>query len=787
MKLRFIKLTFFFLVLFLFSLSTVAKDKWISIRSTNFHLVGNASEKEMKRVATKLEQFDAIFRLLFPKVKFTQSIETNVVVFKNKKTYKPFLPKRRDGKSDELIGGYFQPGEDVNYITLSTSGNREFTYEVIFHEYIHFLVNTNIGRSAIPPWYNEGLAGYYQTLRVKGKEVHLGLIKQSHLDLLRANRLMPLEDFFSLDNRSLHSNEDNSRNIFYAQAWAFIHYMTLTNRGGEIGRFLNARLSGIELETAFKQVFKTDFRTMETDLKKYINQKRFKYLIRDLESKMEFEGQMKVTTLTEAEANSYKGDLLFHMNELGNAEPYVLKALSLDPDQSLANTTLGLIRMRQKKFDESKKFLAKAISSNRKNHLAHYYYAYALSRESVDDAGLVTGYPEDTAEVMRKSLIEAINIKPNFTESYRLLAFINLVNNEKLDQAIKYLSKAISLQPGNQEYSLSIARIYMRQRKFDEAAKIANVIAKSAGDARILSQAQSILGRIDLSHKNADTITRTNNRTDESVNRQSQQYVKKKNDLSEAEIKTIKLENQQIDWNKQLEKLKAGEKRIVGYTQKVECLRGGIKYSIKTENGIVFLRSKDFQELDLLSLTENANNALISCNADMREFKTVFTFIPGSNRQLKTSGNLVAMAYVSDLFQLKTREGLAAAKRIQIIDEDAENAAKLKALEGYLRKPQVGEKRIIGTVEKIECHKKSMFFRVNVEGKLMRFRTDSPETLRIRIFTSDANAIEIGCGAKPSGAKSVITYRPNEKPSKKSNGEAVSVEFVPQDFQLNSP
>ena len=53
-------------------------------------------------------------------------------------------------------------------------------------------------------------------------------------------------------------------------------------------------------------------------------------------------------------------------DELFGPEGYLQKALSLDTNQSLANTALGLVRMRQRKFDEAKKYLQKAVASNRK-------------------------------------------------------------------------------------------------------------------------------------------------------------------------------------------------------------------------------------------------------------------------------------------------------------------------------------------------------------------------------------------------------------------------------------
>jgi hypothetical protein len=142
------------------SLSVSAKDVWLNVRSQNFNLYGNASEKEIKRAATKLEQFRETFRQLFATVKLESSVPTNVIVFKSNSYYKEFKPKRADGKTDDFVAGFFQPGEDVNYITLSMDGRDEEIFKVIFHEYVHSILNAQFSRITIPPWFNEGLAEY---------------------------------------------------------------------------------------------------------------------------------------------------------------------------------------------------------------------------------------------------------------------------------------------------------------------------------------------------------------------------------------------------------------------------------------------------------------------------------------------------------------------------------------------------------------------------------------------------------------------------------------------------
>jgi hypothetical protein len=99
--------------LLLFALTATAKDTWTSVRSRNFFLIGNASEKEIKQVATRLEQFREVFTLLFKGMNFSATVPTTVVVFKSDSSYRPF-------KANANNAGYFQPGSDVNYITLTT-------------------------------------------------------------------------------------------------------------------------------------------------------------------------------------------------------------------------------------------------------------------------------------------------------------------------------------------------------------------------------------------------------------------------------------------------------------------------------------------------------------------------------------------------------------------------------------------------------------------------------------------------------------------------------------------
>ncbi|MBA3694170.1 MAG: hypothetical protein H0W77_12160, partial [Acidobacteria bacterium] len=221
----FSKIALLCFVLFITFTTVAAKDEWVRVRSKNFQLVGNAAEKDIRRVAAKLEQFRETFRQLFTRVNFSSPVPTNVIVFKNDKSFRDFKPVGDDGKRTDWIAGYFLGGEDVNYIVLTTEGEKSYTYRTIFHEYIHYLVDNDLGRSNVPPWFNEGLAEYYEMFEIENdQKVTLGALNQGHLLLLQQNKLIPFEQFFNVDNYSLQRQGHDGAGLFYAQAWALMHY-----------------------------------------------------------------------------------------------------------------------------------------------------------------------------------------------------------------------------------------------------------------------------------------------------------------------------------------------------------------------------------------------------------------------------------------------------------------------------------------------------------------------------------------------------------------------------------
>src|SRR5215204_4930165 len=306
------------LVVLLAAQAAAAKDTWTSVRSQNFFLVGNASEKEIRQVATRLEQFREVFTKLFTNVKFNTPMPTTVVVFRNDGAYKPFKPVV-DGKVSE-VAGYFQPGDDVNYITLTPDRGSgvENPYGTIYHEYTHLLVNNSLGAGEAPAWFNEGLAEYYSTFAIEDdRKVHLGRLIDYHIFRLREQKMMPLSQLFAVTHYSLERNRHDVRSLFYAESWALMHYLIQGDEGKRVPQlsvFLDLSKKGVPTAEAFGRAFQTDTATMEKELQKYVRANTFMSRVTTFPRKLDFDSQMTAAPLTEGQAEAYLGDLLLHIN-----------------------------------------------------------------------------------------------------------------------------------------------------------------------------------------------------------------------------------------------------------------------------------------------------------------------------------------------------------------------------------------------------------------------------------------------------------------------------------------
>lgn len=494
MDVRYFRTLFFIAVMGFVIRIAYAKDVWIQVKSTNFHLISNAGERETKQTAFKLEQFRYLLSQIFPQAQLNPSVPTTVVVFKNAKSFKPFLPTLK-GNAKE-VDGYFQRGHDKNFMAINIGAATENPYEVIFHEYVHLILTQNL--KSIPLWLQEGLAEFYSNCEIADKNVTLGKYLPQHMMTLRQGKLIPLEHLVQVDRKSPYYNEDEKTGLFYAESWAFTHYLILgTPSEGQkqLAQFIDLLVHDTDRTDAFKKAFGADFRTIQEGLRNYIGSTSLKYYRFKLKS-IDADKEFAVTMLQPAQVSYFLGDLLLHSHRFDEAKPYLQQALHADPNFGPAHESLGLGHLYQGNYQEAKRHLKLAVESNSQNYLAHYYYARAMMREMSAQPGMIASIPDEQALKMINSLKKAIELAPHFADAYELMGFIYLVRGDHIDEGIGLVKKAIVLAPNRQEFGLTLAQLYIRKQDFAQAKEILWKILTITQDDALRTQCQERLGVI---------------------------------------------------------------------------------------------------------------------------------------------------------------------------------------------------------------------------------------------------------------------------------------------------
>lgn len=477
-----------------------AADKWRAVRSRNFLLVGNASESSIKRVARELEEFREAFSTVFPAVRQRSPIGTTVIVFRDDDSFRPYKPLYR-GKAGN-VAGYFAPGQDVNFIALTA--DRESSH-VIYHEFVHSLMKDMA--LPLPAWAGEGFAEVYGMFQISGREMIIGRAIGEHIAVLTNERMLPLRELLAVDHDSPHYNEESKQGIFYAQSWATVHYL-LFGAGGQrrqqLTTYLNLTSNGKTIDENFQQAFQTDFRTIEEEIRKYLEQRVAWPAIKvRLSEQLNFDREMQTSNVSEAEAQYYLGDLLLHMDRLQDAEAHLRKALALDANLDAAYASLGMLRMREGKSPEALEFFTKAVERDSKNHLAHYYYAYMLQRTEAADAAEQRSRWDRTRTHARK----ATELAPHFVEGYSLLGYVALVSKEGVAEAEDALIKAIQYAPGRLELRIRLAELLFAGDKLADAEFVLTTVTNSGAEPAIRSQAERLLDAV-RNRRNAEQALR---------------------------------------------------------------------------------------------------------------------------------------------------------------------------------------------------------------------------------------------------------------------------------------
>lgn len=353
---------------------------WKRLRSPNFVAVGNASEGLLREAVTRLEGFRQALLSQFPRLQLDSPVPTVIVVFKDDTSFSRFKPRDDRGRRAEGVAGYFMALPDVNYIALGMPYDGDLTFELAFHEYTHYLLFRNVRR--LPTWLSEGLAEFYSTLDVDLSQGRIVVGRPPDYRVATIVELTPLrlEQMLSSEGTARIFENPVQVAMFYAQSWAFVHYINHGQEGtrrGQIGAYLQSLDAGRSVPDAFAEAFGAGFDQIQKELEGYMRKRVFPAMIVP-HAKGWLSVREPVEPMLEADALQLQGDLLARLGVEEEAERSLEKALALDPAHVPSRVVMGLVRAQQDRAGDAIDLLRAVVEANPTNFPAHFHLASAF-------------------------------------------------------------------------------------------------------------------------------------------------------------------------------------------------------------------------------------------------------------------------------------------------------------------------------------------------------------------------------------------------------------------------
>lgn len=441
----------------------LAHRKWFEVRTANFVVFSDASEKSAREAAMKLEQFRAVIGKAMNNLRQNTAEPTIVFAARDENTMKALLPAMWEGHRARPAGVFMHGWEQSHAVLRLDYG--EPSYEVIRHEYFHNLESLNF--VSLPVWLNEGMAEFFANSDISDKEAKLGM-PTPWLRMVRGSAPIPLKTLLAVDARSPYYRDNDKVYRFYAESWALTH-MLMIGPGMENGRKMDEYITNLHREPdavkAFEQTF-GDLRAMDTKFSQYVDKFSFPILVMRDPPKPE-DKDVASRQLSPEETTAELAEFYRATHRKKEAEQYLAEAEKQKSVFPVVHRTKAFMAFQEGKDQEALAEFESAVAADPKDYLS-LYYATMLKAEA--NPGEATG---EIIAGMRK----VRDLSPNFAPAHVELSRVYMKAG-RLDLADGAAMTAAKAEQGRAGYWSQWARVRLLRGDAKGAAEIARYVAE---------------------------------------------------------------------------------------------------------------------------------------------------------------------------------------------------------------------------------------------------------------------------------------------------------------------
>ena len=450
-----------------FALTGVARaeETWIEVRSPHFRVLTDGTAGDARKVAYEFEQIRHVFVLRFNNEDVGSGAPLTIVAARNGGTVSQIAPLLWKARGD-TVAGFFERRweEQFALVRLDTWGDNN--QAVAYHEYTHSVMHANA--HWLPVWLDEGMAEFYAYSQFEHDRTLIGSPTRRYR-ALKNNTLLPVSTMLELNQRSPYYHDEFKMQLFYAEAWAMVHYMTF-GEGMENGAKLNAFFKGLQDGTPQQKAFESafgDVHAFDNKFSQYVLQNAFKVGVLPADPALNPKN-FTDRRLTPAEADYEIGQFQIGMHDGKDGLASLEKALAADPKLAGAHEELGFYDFDHGRDEDAKKEWQMAVSLDPNQARS----AFALTMSGKPIASQSLGELQATQLALR----HVAELAPKFAPVFVELAMVE-VRQGTTQQAYKDARQAEALEPWRAGYHLLTGRILLLGNQPKVAANYSRFVA----------------------------------------------------------------------------------------------------------------------------------------------------------------------------------------------------------------------------------------------------------------------------------------------------------------------
>lgn len=266
-------LLLFFGLIFLAGCSSqghLVKQQWTEVETDYFRVITDASPDKVEALARELEWFRvSVAKLL--RVSLADEEKLTIIALKGNFSYEAMVGK----ESARKTAGYFADTLYGRYALLDLNGyghlksySDNWSRQLLYHEYTHYLVARGTRYFTYPFWFEEGFAEYLATAECDES----GTCQYGGIPIDRALSLKHY-GHLSLETLLTATRADSTKIQklkVYASGWLLTHMLiSSTERWQQLGRYLDAVHAGGDRLEAYEAIFGARLAELDKQYKQY--------------------------------------------------------------------------------------------------------------------------------------------------------------------------------------------------------------------------------------------------------------------------------------------------------------------------------------------------------------------------------------------------------------------------------------------------------------------------------------------------------------------------------------